>query len=99
MHRLYEPRNYYRRIRTFLQTYQPQDIKRRLSINDLGAMAKSLWILGAWRPGRFQFWSLFWSTLLASPAKFRVAMELSIIGYHFRSIASRLSQGASQRLA
>ena len=90
MHRLYEPRNYYRRIRTFLRTYQPQDTRRRLSINDLGAMAKSLWVLGARRPGRIQFWSLFWSTLLASPAKFRVAMELSIIGYHFRTIANHL---------
>jgi len=36
------------------------------------------------------YWWLFWSTLLASPRKFHAAMELSILGYHFRRIANRL---------
>ena len=36
------------------------------------------------------YWVLFWSTLLASPRKLRTAVELSILGYHFRRVASTL---------
>ena len=90
MHRLYEPRNYYLRIRTFLKTYQPCKTIRRLSASDFSAMLKSVWILGATHSGRSEFWSLFWTILLTSPRKFRVAMELAIIGYHFRKMANSL---------
>ena len=90
MRRLYEPGNYYRRIHTFLKTYQPGVAFRRLSASDFSAMLKSLWVLGATQSGRGEFWSLFWTTLITSPGKFRVAMELAIIGYHFRKMASNL---------
>ena len=54
------------------------------------AFVKSLWVLGLRSGGRRHYWSLFWTTLLAQPRKFRAAMELSILGHHFRSVASRL---------
>jgi len=90
MRRLYEPANYYRRIRTFLSTYQPRGPGSRLSPSDVSAFLKSLWVLGMRNAGRLQFWGLFWSTLLARPRKFRAAIELSILGHHFRSVASRI---------
>ena len=90
MRRLYEPRNYYLRIRTFLATYQPRGPGSRLSMSDLMAFLKSLWVLGLRSAGRRQYWGLFWSTLLAQPRKFRAAMELSILGHHFRKVASRI---------
>jgi len=90
MRDLYEPKNYYRRIRAFLRNYQPRGPSLRLSGADLKAFVKSLWVLGVWRRGRRAYWGFFWSTLLASPRKFHTAMELSILGHHFRRMASRL---------
>jgi len=90
MRELYEPRNYYARIRAFLRTYRPSGPSMRLSRPEVKAFLKSLWVLGVWHKGRLGYWGLFWSTLLASPKKFHTAMELSIIGHHFRRVASRL---------
>jgi len=90
MRRLYEPGNYYRRVRTFLRSYQPQGPAARISGADLRAFLKSLWVLGIRHAGRGQFWLLLWGTLLARPRKFRAAMELSILGHHFRRVANSL---------
>jgi len=90
MRKLYAPRNYYRRIHAFLRCFEPRGPMPRLSPADLKAFLKSLWLLGVWHPGRSRYWMLFWSTLLASPRKLPVAVELSILGYHFRKVASSL---------
>ena len=90
MRSLYEPVNYYRRIRTFLAAYQPRGPASRISGADVKAFLKSLWVLGVREPGRRAYWGLFWSTLLARPRKFHAAMELSILGHHFRRVARSL---------
>ena len=90
MRRLYEPGNYYPRIRAFLRSFEPRGPRRRLSASDVKAFLKSLWLLGVWQTGRSHYWALFWPTLLASPRKLHAAVELSILGYHFRKIASNL---------
>ncbi len=90
MRRLYEPDNYYRRIRTFLRHYRPRGPSARLSVADLRAFVKSLWMLGVRDAGRRKFWGLVGATLLASPRKFRAAMELAILGHHFRLVANTI---------
>ena len=90
MRRLYAPGNYYRRIQAFLRSFEPRGPVPRLSPADVKAFLKSLWLLGVWHPGRSRYWMLFWSTLLASPRKLPTAIELSILGYHFRKVASGL---------
>ena len=90
MRSLYAPRNYYRRIQAFLGSFEPRGPARRLSPSDVMAFLNSLWLLGVWHGGRTRYWLLFWHTLLASPRKLRTAVELSILGYHFRKVASRL---------
>jgi radical SAM superfamily enzyme YgiQ (UPF0313 family) len=90
MRKLYEPRTYYRRIRTFLKHHKPQGPTLRLSFADLQAFFKSFWLLGVWDRGRHFYWGFFWETLLRRPRQFRYAIELAIIGYHFRRIANRL---------
>src|ERR1017187_9000839 len=49
-----------------------------------------VWLLGVWHRGRRAYWDLFWWTLLSRPRKFHAAMELSILGHHFRRIANAL---------
>jgi radical SAM superfamily enzyme YgiQ (UPF0313 family) len=90
MHRLYEPAHYYRRIGIFLRTYRPRGPRLRLSGMDVRAFLRSLWVLGVRYSGRGAFWRLLATSLLAGRAKFRVAMELSILGHHFRRVANRI---------
>jgi radical SAM superfamily enzyme YgiQ (UPF0313 family) len=91
MRRLYEPRTYYRRIRTFLKHHRPTTGPRlRLSQTDLQAFLKSLWLLGFRCRGRLAYWRMLVSTLLLRPRQFRQALELMIVGYHFRCIAESL---------
>lgn len=90
MRKLYAPRNYYRRVHAFLGAFEPHGPARRLAASDVKAFLTSLWLLGVCHAGRIRYWTLFWSTLLASPRKLRTAVELSIVGYHFRKVASSL---------
>jgi len=90
MKKLYEPHTYYQRIRTFLRAYQPTGPRLRLSRSDLIGFLKSFWILGVWHRGRVSYWRFFWGTLLTRPRQFPRAIELAILGYHFRRVAARL---------
>ncbi|MGB9603222.1 MAG: DUF4070 domain-containing protein, partial [Limisphaerales bacterium] len=88
---LYSPSVYYKRVRTFLSTYRPAGAKIRISRDDFIAFIKSIWFLGVRdKEGRKEYWKLFWTTLLTQPAKFRNAIELAIIGLHFRKVAEQL---------
>lgn len=90
MKKLYEPRVYYQRVRTFLRNHRPQGPRLRLSSADFCAFLKSLWALGIKERGRVHYWRLLCGTLLSRPRQFRHAMELAIMGFHFRSVASLL---------
>ena len=90
MRSLYSPENYYRRVRAFLGTWQPRGPGTRLAWSDVRAFLRSLWVLGLFRRGRRAYWRLFWGTLVTQPRKFPVAMELAILGHHFRAVAERL---------
>jgi radical SAM superfamily enzyme YgiQ (UPF0313 family) len=90
MKKLYEPRVYYQRIRTFLDNHRLRGPRTRMSPSDVKAFVRSFWLLGIWDRGRHNYWRFFWSTLLRRPRQLRCAIELAIIGYHFRRVASRL---------
>jgi radical SAM superfamily enzyme YgiQ (UPF0313 family) len=90
MKKLYEPGAYYQRIRTFLKHHRPAGAPLRLSWADFGAFVKSFWLLGVWYRGRLEYWRFFWGTLLRRPRQFREAIELAIIGHHFRRVARGL---------
>jgi len=88
--KLYEPRNYYQRIRTFLKCHQPAGPRSCVTSNDVNALLKSLWVLGVWHRGRVGYWRLFWGTLIRHPRQFPLAIQFAIIGYHFRLVAKKL---------
>ncbi|MCW5555273.1 MAG: DUF4070 domain-containing protein [Verrucomicrobiae bacterium] len=91
MKKLYEPKVYYQRVRTFLQHHhRPTGPRLRLSWSDFMAFLKSFWLLGVWYRGRVAYWRFFWSTLLRRPRQFRRAIEFAIVGYHFRRVARQL---------
>ncbi len=90
MKRLYEPRTYYQRISTFLETHRSSGPTLRVSGADLAAFVRSFWLLGLCCRGRREYWRFCLLTLLTHPRQFRSAMELAVIGYHFRRVASTL---------
>jgi radical SAM superfamily enzyme YgiQ (UPF0313 family) len=90
MRQLYEPKAYYQRIQTFLKHHHPARWRLRLSWTDLRAFVKSFWLLGVWCHGRLAYWRFLWVALLRRPRQFRDAIELAIMGHHFRRVARRL---------
>ncbi len=90
MRRLYEPRNYYSRIRVFLKNHHGRGERLRLSWVDCTAFLKSFWLLGVWHRGRLAYWWFMIGTMLRRPRQFRVAIELAIVGHHFRRVAAGL---------
>ncbi len=90
MKNLYEPKIYYQRIRTFLDSHRPSGPRVHLSFSDLKAFVRSFWMLGIIERGRHNYWRFFWSVLLRRPHQFRYAIELAVVGYHFRRVARNL---------
>jgi radical SAM superfamily enzyme YgiQ (UPF0313 family) len=89
MKKLYEPKAYYQRVRTFFQNHHTTAPSLRLSPADFLAFLKSLWLLGVWYRGRVAYWRFFLGTLWRHPHQFRRAIEFAIIGYHFRRVAQQ----------
>jgi radical SAM superfamily enzyme YgiQ (UPF0313 family) len=87
MKKLYEPKVYYQRVRTFFQNHKTAAPRLRLSRADFMAFMKSFWLLGIWYRGRVAYWRFFWGTLFRRPRQFRLAIEFAILGYHFRRVA------------
>jgi len=90
MKRLYEPGNYYQRIRTFLDSYTPRGPRPRLAWSDLLAVLKSFWLIGLVHSGRRAYWRFLTTTLLRHPQQIGVAITLAITGHHFRKVAQGL---------
>jgi len=89
---IYSPKNYYRRVSAFLKEYRP--IRRgrsHLKPAYLGALFKSMLILGLFGKERVQYWKLFFWSLLRKPRLFPTAITLAIYGFHFRKIAEKIS--------
>ena len=49
-----------------------------------------MWLLGIRHHGRRAYWRFLFATLLLRPRKFRYAVELGILGFHYRRVASLL---------
>ena len=90
MKKLYEPRTYYRRARVFLKNNRPCGPRPWISMSDIQAFFKSLWVLGVRHHGRLAFWKFCATTLLMRPRQFHHAVELAIMGHHFRCVARSL---------
>jgi len=88
--KLYEPRSYYQRIRTFLKSHRPLGPRGHLCRDDIIAFLKSTLVLGVWYRGRVGYWRLVISTLVRRPRQFPMAIELAIMGHHFRRVAQAL---------
>jgi len=85
---VYSPRHYYDRVMTFLREYMPKTKKRSLDYSwaSLGAIFKSIVLLGIIGKERFHYWRLFFWTMIRRPRLFPMAITFAIYGFHFRKI-------------
>lgn len=93
LHRLYAPKPYYQRVRTFLRDYRPPRLKPRVDLAfawEQGmAFARSVVRLGIVGRERVQYWKLLAWTVLRRPGALSRAVTFAIYGYHFRKICER----------
>jgi radical SAM superfamily enzyme YgiQ (UPF0313 family) len=89
---LYEPKHYYARVRTLLREYRVPSVRQRLDGDRLYAFAASVIKLGVAGSERWQYWRLLAWTSFRRPRLLPHAVTLAIYGYHFRTIAERLTR-------
>lgn len=88
---IYAQPNYYQRVKTFLEEYKlPTKANIKVTLNDIGALFKSIWRLGIFEKGRLYYWRLFFYSLFRCPRKFPMAITMAIYGFHFRKIVQTL---------
>ena len=83
---IYAPKEYYRRVRTFLREYNPAGRTRSFDLQGILAFGRSVLYLGIVSKERFQYWKLIVWMLLRRPRLFAVGIESAIYGYHFRKV-------------
>jgi radical SAM superfamily enzyme YgiQ (UPF0313 family) len=86
---IYAPRQYYRRVRTFLREFKVPEVKTRPDLQRLLAFARSAARLGVLGRERLHFWWLMVWTLTRRPRLFSRAVTLAIYGYHFRRVSEQ----------
>jgi radical SAM superfamily enzyme YgiQ (UPF0313 family) len=85
---IYSPKPFYERVRTFLKEYRPASRNsRRLRSEHVGALFKSVWMLGIKEKGRTSYWRLMTWTIFKKPMLLPLSVSLAIYGFHFRKIA------------
>lgn len=86
---IYSPRNYYKRINTFIKNYRPT-VRSRISREDLRAFIKSVWKIGILSRARLLYWKLLIKTGVTKRRALPVAIELAIYHQHFEKVTKRI---------
>ena len=89
MKQIYQPKNYYCRVRTLLRELKSPEIIAPLDIQRLFSFFKANIRLGILGKERFHYWYLILWILMRKPRLMSTAVTLSIYGYHYRRICER----------
>ncbi|HEX8960135.1 MAG TPA: DUF4070 domain-containing protein, partial [Geobacteraceae bacterium] len=88
---IYSPRNYYQRVIRLLREYRSPHLgKFHLQRGYVGALFKSILLLGVIGRGRLHFWKLFFWSLVRRPRLFPLAITYAVYGFHFRKVAEKI---------
>jgi radical SAM superfamily enzyme YgiQ (UPF0313 family) len=96
---LYQPRNYYNRVKNFLAEYREPKVKPLITRDDLFAVMRCFFWLGLVRTGRFDFWRVFLWTFLHKRDSVQNFLGLAVVGYHFRKVRDELLARAPAHLS
>jgi len=87
--RIYSPKLFYARVKTFLSDFNPPHIPFRLYGSEILAFVRSIIKIGIFGKERFYYWDLLLWSLLRHPRKFYYAVTFSIYGYHLRLVSEQ----------
>ena len=87
---IYTPKNFYKRVKVFLDHYQQRKEPVHIQFEEVAAFFKTIYRLGIIGPERKEYWKLFFGTLFTRPAKFPMAITLTVYGYHFRMLSEEV---------
>ncbi len=88
---LYSSKEYYERLKIFLSDFPNTGlITKRISVGEIKAFLKSIFILGIKEKGKLYYWKLLFLSVFKHPKKFQIAMTLAVYGYHFRKVAESI---------
>lgn len=91
VHSLYSHKNYYKRVRMFLENFRPRKhTRRKFKFSDIGAFFKACFRLGVASRGRKEFWKLLRWSFFKKREVFPMAITFSVYGYHFRKCLPKL---------
>lgn len=88
---IYSPKQYYKRINTFIKNYKPKS-KSRFSRIYLHAFLRSTWRIGIFSRSSFRYWRLIIRTMFTKIRALPEAIELAIYGLHFQKITRKISK-------
>ncbi len=87
LNQIYSPRLFYQRVRQCLSDYSPKNQSVDVSVDEIKAFFRSVWLLGIRGPERLEYWKLFFWALFNDARKFPLAITFAIYGYHFRMVS------------
>ena len=98
---IYAPKQYYRRVLTFLSEYKPPRLRwlPLFRFYHITAFIKSMWILGVWDRGRTHFWKLLAVSLFRHPQLLPLSFSLACFGWHFRKVAEKVATSVGSNLS
>lgn len=93
---IYSPKNYFKRLNTFLKHYNPKaKTKIKISLQTLhmiSAFFKSMWSVGIISKARFYYWKMLVKTTLTKIKALPVAVEQAICWKHFSIITQKATE-------
>ena len=88
---IYSQKEFYYRVKSFLKTYNFKNNRIRvISLREIQALFKSMFILGILERGRIYYWKLFFFALTKHPEKFALTITMAIYGFHFRKVVQTI---------
>ena len=86
LQRIYNPKNYYARVRHFLEQYQPNAQQCQLNLANCRALVRSILRQGIFSRYALSYWRLFLAASTRYRRSFGSAIRLAIMGYHFETL-------------
>lgn len=82
---------YYKRINVFVKNYKPT-VRSRITLDGANAFVKSIFKIGFSRATGLLYWKLIFKTSITKIRALPEAVELAILGLHFKKIADKITK-------
>jgi radical SAM superfamily enzyme YgiQ (UPF0313 family) len=92
VNKLYSPKTYYSRVRTFLAEFKAPTIQEPIRLQHLRACLNSLIRQGLFDISLFYYWKLMLWVSVRKPRLLPTAFSLAIMGHHFRKVSRQINR-------